>query len=119
MAITREAKRVLVLSNMVNVFLIVYVLGNLESLGALGALLIMLTSSGITLLLSYGILGKDKTLAGTDEKGTPWKTYLLLAAVLVGIIGFVINNTVVIVLGFLFLIPVLLPSVFKALKIKI
>lgn len=109
----------MLLSNMVNVFLITYVLANIEVLGSLGALLIMTASSCLTLLLSWAILGKERGLGEGEIGGTRWKTYLVLLSILVGVVGFVVNNSIVIILGFLLLIPVLLPSVLKALNVKV
>lgn len=103
----------MILSNMINAFLIVYVMSNLETLGSVGVLLVLVSSSITALIISRLLLGKDWDNIDKRSKIGKWKLFFLIAAVGISLFGFVLNEWWIILFGFAFLIPVMIPNLAK------
>ena len=104
---------------MANAFVIVYVMNNIENLGSVGVLLVFIATSLTSLLVSRLILGKDFQDGVTSERRkNRFKTLLVIATVVTALIGFILDNPIVIALGFAFLVPIVIPRVFRIFKRK-
>lgn len=105
-----------ILSNLVNSFIIVYVLANVEELGSFGVLLIMLSSSITALIVSRLILGRAGDYPENAIKVKKWKILLIALMLLFCSIGLILNNIIISVIGFALLIPVILMNIPAARK---
>jgi len=106
----------MILTNMINAFMIVYVLDNLEQLGSIGVLLIMISTSITALIVSRLILGKDFQGQTVEKKKVKWRLVLMFLAISISFLGFFMNNMLVILLGFAFLLPLIIPNLVKAVR---